>query len=92
MARRDARGITGLEAVRERLESWRRTRTTRGIPEPLWRSAVRLARRAGVYPVARALGLNYESLKGGLSLGPVDAGDPERYGEIFNTPHKEEPR
>ena len=63
MARRDAAGIAGLEAVRERLESWRRTRTTRGIPEPLWCSAVRLARKAGVYPVARALGLNYDSLK-----------------------------
>jgi len=36
----------------------------------LWRSAVRLARRAGVYPVARALGLNYDSLK-----QRVDAGD-----------------
>ena len=63
MARRDAGGIAGLEDVRERLESWRRTRTTRGIPEVLWRSAVRLARRAGVYAVARGLGLNYDSLK-----------------------------
>lgn len=70
MARRDAGGIAGLEGVRERLESWRRTRTTRGIPEPLWRAAARLARRAGVYPIARALHLNYDSLK-----QRVDAGD-----------------
>ena len=63
MARRDTGDIVGLEDVRERLESWRRTRTTRGIPEPLWRSAVRLARRAGVCAVARGLRLNYYSLQ-----------------------------
>ena len=74
MARRDAGSITGLEDVRERLESWRRTRTTRGIPDPLWRSAVRLARRAGVYPVARALGLNYDSLKQRVDTSD-DSGD-----------------
>jgi hypothetical protein len=33
------------------------------MPEPLWEAAVVLARSAGVYPVARDLGLNYENLK-----------------------------
>lgn len=74
MARTNAEGIAGLEAVRERLESWRRTRTTRGIPERLWRSAVRLARRSGVYAVSRALGLNYDSLRQRLAASD-DGGD-----------------
>lgn len=33
------------------------------MPEELWRSAAELARKRGVYPVVRALGLNYYSLR-----------------------------
>jgi hypothetical protein len=43
------------------------------MPEPLWEAAVELAQREGLYPVARALRLNYESLK-----TRVGAGSPRR--------------
>jgi hypothetical protein len=33
------------------------------MPEPLWEAAVELTQSAGVYPIARALQLNYQSLK-----------------------------
>ncbi len=49
----------------ERIEEWRRTRSRRNEPMPgrLWAQATRLARAYGVYPVARALGLNRDNLK-----------------------------
>lgn len=52
-----------LERARQRFESWRRTRDGRAIPEELWISAVKLAADFGVYSTARALRLNYDSLK-----------------------------
>jgi hypothetical protein len=33
------------------------------MPDDLWEAAVMLARSDGIYPIARALSLNYESLK-----------------------------
>jgi hypothetical protein len=33
------------------------------MPEKLWAAAAKLARRHGVYPTARALGLEYNKLK-----------------------------
>jgi hypothetical protein len=33
------------------------------MPEPLWAAAVELAQSEGVYPIARALQLNYQSLQ-----------------------------
>jgi hypothetical protein len=33
------------------------------MPEPLWEAAVALAESEGLYPTARALSLNYQSLK-----------------------------
>ena len=33
------------------------------MPEPLWQAAVALAESDGLYPTARALSLNYQSLK-----------------------------
>ena len=51
--------------VRERIDRWRATRTKRSpMPEPLWAAAVRLAQTHGIYPIARRLPVNYESLKG----------------------------
>lgn len=51
--------------ARRRIELWRKTRPKRGLmPEGLWREAAQLARIHGVNPIARALGLDYYSLKG----------------------------
>lgn len=50
--------------LRRRLDSWRRSRTRLGpIPPPLWSEAAALARVRGVHPIARSLGLDYNSLK-----------------------------
>ena len=54
----------GLESTRRRFEQWRRTRQCRSrIPERLWAAAVKAVGRYGLYPTARALGLDYYSLK-----------------------------
>jgi len=53
-----------LERVQHRFELWRRTRKRCSpIPEILWGSAVELAREHGLHRTARALRLNYYSLK-----------------------------
>jgi len=54
----------GMEQTRRRLERWRETRTAgMPLPEKLWAAAAKLAQRHGVYPTARALGLEYNKLK-----------------------------
>ena len=54
----------GLEKTRQRFEHWRRTRKIRSrIPEPLWTAAVKMARQYGINRTARALGVDYYSLK-----------------------------
>jgi len=65
MGAREARGLTvQLDRVRQRLERWRRTRKGRErIPEALWTSAVRVAKTVGIHRTARALRLDYYSLK-----------------------------
>ena len=59
------RGLpAGLEGVRRRFEHWRRTHEVRSrIPDPLWAVAVRAAGTCGIHQTAKALGLNYYSLK-----------------------------
>jgi len=53
-----------LEAVRRRFEQWRRTRSGRSpIPEPLWDAAVKMAGAYGLHRTAKALRVNYYSLK-----------------------------
>lgn len=53
-----------LESTRRRFDRWRQTRDGRShIPEALWMSAVRAATRYGLNPTARALRLDYYSLK-----------------------------
>ena len=54
----------GLEGVRRRFERWRRTRRVRSrVPESLWAAAVKMARVCGVHRIARALRVDYYSLK-----------------------------
>ena len=59
-----------LEQVRQRLERWRKTRKRcSSIPAALWAAAVELARQYGVNKTARALRLDYYSLKRRLESG-----------------------
>jgi hypothetical protein len=55
----------GLEQTRRRITRWRETRTHRGAPMPaaLWTAAIALARQQGLYTTARALRIDYGSLK-----------------------------
>jgi hypothetical protein len=53
-----------VQQARARIEKWRKTRKKRSpMPEPLWAAAVKLAQSDGIYPIARALQLNYQSLQ-----------------------------
>jgi hypothetical protein len=53
-----------LNQIRRRFDRWRATRQGRSrIPAALWAAAVKAAGRYGVYGTARALGLDYYSLK-----------------------------
>lgn len=53
-----------LTRGQQRLDAWRRTRRPKSrIPEPLWEMAVHLAARHGLNRTARALHLDYYSLK-----------------------------
>ena len=53
-----------VKRLRSRIEHWRKTRKKRcRMPEPLWASAVRLAKKHGIYPISRALRVNYMQLK-----------------------------
>ena len=54
-----------LARLRERLDDWRSSHKRRvAFPPKLWSAAGRVARRHGVYVTARALGLEYNKLKG----------------------------
>ena len=65
-----------LDAVRARFEAWRSTRTGADrIPETLWRAAVGCAGRFGPYHTARALRLDYNSLKRRIAAQAPPAGD-----------------
>jgi hypothetical protein len=53
-----------LESTRRRFERWRQARDGRShIPEALWASAVKAVGKYGLNPTARALRLDYYSLK-----------------------------
>jgi hypothetical protein len=61
-----------LEALRDRIEAWRGARPrTRAMPEALWNEAAVLAREVGVYRVAHALKLSFDTLK--RRVGSMDA-------------------
>lgn len=53
-----------------RLDAWRKSRPKRGpIPAPLWNEAAALARAHGIHPIAKALRLDYYSLKRQMVAG-----------------------
>jgi hypothetical protein len=54
----------GLEAARRRLDRWRETHRARSpLPESLWAVAIKLAGKVGLNRAAKALRLDYYSLK-----------------------------
>ena len=55
----------GLEQTRRRITRWRGTRTHRGAPMPavLWAAAIALARQHGLYTTARALRVDYVTIR-----------------------------
>ena len=56
--------LVGMERARRGVERWRETRAAgMPMPESLWAMAAQLARRHGIYPTARVLGLEYNKLK-----------------------------
>ena len=69
--------LTGaLEAGRRRLERWRQTHPARTrIPEALWAAAVKMARKYGVHRTAKALRLDYYSVKKRIEQKAGGAGE-----------------
>ena len=66
-----------LESGRRSFEHWRSQRTGRPrIPDSLWRTAVELAEEFGVYRTAKALRLNYETLKARVNAAPPERSSP----------------
>jgi hypothetical protein len=54
----------GLEGLRRRFEQWRQTHSPRSrLPDSLWAAAVKMAGRYGICQTAKALRLDYYSLK-----------------------------
>jgi hypothetical protein len=57
-------GAVALERLRRRFDRWRGVHRVRSrLPEPLWRSAVRMADRYGLNRTAKTLRLDYYALK-----------------------------
>ena len=85
---RDGTGLpASVSRVRVRVERWREQGENRWrMPEDLWAAAVSLARSYGIAPIARALRLDYGSLKKRVERSPEsDPGDtdgPGRFVEI----------
>jgi hypothetical protein len=69
-ANKKAESPADMEQVRQQLEEFRSThRPRRPLPEALWISAVGLARQHGTFPTARALQLDYATLKKRMGEG-----------------------
>lgn len=69
---------TDLPALQRQLAEWRQARSGRSrLPHELWIAAAAAARRHGLSPVARALGLSYPKLRRWMSRpAPDSAGAP----------------
>jgi hypothetical protein len=73
-----------LEGVRRRFERWRRTRRFRSrVPESLWAAAVKMAGVCGVHRTARALRVDYYSLRKRVEQEVVESGVSEAGATAF---------
>jgi hypothetical protein len=70
-----------LEAVKQRFEAWRSSRTSRreSIPQHLWQAATGLCREHSISCVSQQLRLSYVDLKRRI---PEDPGSPLQFMEI----------
>ena len=70
------------------VETWRRTREKRGpMPEELWSEAVVLAKEHGTCRIARAVGIDYASLRGRLQRsGTAPTRQDESSGSFVELP------
>jgi len=67
---------TRLERVQRRFERWRKARKVGSrIPDTLWASAVEAANACGIHRTAKALRLEYYSLKKRVGGEPAAAGN-----------------
>ena len=84
MGSRHRPSSTQPRSVRARIERWRATRTKRSpMPEPLWDAAVELAQAEGIYPIARALAVNYQTLKCRVAMASNgNSGTPAGFVEL----------
>ena len=70
--------IPALGEIRLQIEQWRGTRAHRtAMPEDLWQSAAAVARVHGLHLVARALHLDYYSLKRRLEVNGGNSPDAQ---------------
>jgi hypothetical protein len=78
--------LAEIEGLRGKIEGWRRSQPkSRSMPEEFWQEASTAARTLGAGRVARALGLNYETLKQRvLPIGPDRPG-----GRVRRKRHRE---
>jgi hypothetical protein len=74
-----------LERLRQRFDRWRSTHRVRSrLPEPLWRSAVRMAGRYGLNRTAKTLRLDYYVLKKHIEQDGVGIADlPKKESAAF---------
>jgi hypothetical protein len=74
--------------LRARLAEWRKSHPRRSpLPEEMWTAAVELARRHGLYRAARALPIDYASLRKRLNLAaPAGAVACPEFLEVLMTP------
>jgi hypothetical protein len=77
MARQRAQALPAeVQVVRGRIDHWRQTRANGdAMPAGLWAEAVRLARRHGVYAIARALSVHYGALRQRVAAPPAPPPD-----------------
>ena len=86
-----ASGLAGpLATAARRIDRWRRSRTTHRIPAELWSQAADLGTRFGVSRTARALRVDYYSLKKRVDVVPrlevEEEMPPPNFVEILATP------
>ena len=88
MGSRHRPSSTQPRSVRARIERWRATRTKRSpMPEPLWDAAVELAQAEGIYPIARALAVNYQTLRCRVAMASNgNSGTPAGFVELTSLP------
>jgi len=73
-----------LSAASKQFDRWRkRHRPRQRLPQEFWRQAATLARKYGLNPTARALGLNYHSLKRHLAKTTLTEGIPTQAAPDF---------